>query len=109
MRFDYDKYAIVLENGTGTVYQNGKLMFKGDGYIAIKHLLQYTNNAEKVRQKFDAQLSMRERTRWQKDDEEAKSKRRMKEEAEKAKQSISIQNKKPKRKSSKDLWGKLTR
>lgn len=109
MRFDYDKYAIVIENGTGTVYQDGKLMFKGDGYIAIKYLLQYTNNAEKVKQKFDAQLSMRERCRWQKDDEKAKTEKRMKEEAEKAKQSIHIQSKKPKRKSSKNLLGKLTR
>ena len=52
---------------------------------------------------------MRERCRWQKDDEKAKTEKRMKEEAEKAKQSIYIQSKKPKRKSSKNLLGKLTR
>tara|TARA_B100001057_G_scaffold480617_1_gene553641 strand:- start:1329 stop:1658 length:330 start_codon:yes stop_codon:yes gene_type:complete len=109
MRFDYDKYAIVLENGSGTVYQDGKLMFKGDGYIAIKHLLRFTNNAEKVQQKFEAQLSMREKTKWQVNDTKEKLEQKMKEEAEKAKQSISVQSKKPTRKKPRSMWSKLTK
>ena len=40
-------------------------MFKGDGYVAIKFMLQFTNNAEQVRHKFRAQLSQRENCRWQ--------------------------------------------
>ena len=94
MRFDYDKYAIVLENGTGTVYQDGKLMFKGDGYIAIKHLLRFTNNAEKVRKRFEAQLSTREKTRWQQQDEKSKLEQKMKAEALKAQESIVQKTKK---------------
>ena len=45
MRFDYDNCSIILDDGKGNVYRNGKLMFKGDGYVAIKFLLQFTNNA----------------------------------------------------------------
>ena len=52
MRFDYDNCSIILDDGKGNVYRNGKLMFKGDGYVAIKFLLQFTNNAEQVRNKF---------------------------------------------------------
>ena len=60
MRFDYDNCSIILDDGKGNVYRNGKLMFKGDGYVAIKFLLQFTNNAEQVRNKFHAQLSQEE-------------------------------------------------
>ena len=31
--------------------KDGKLMFKGDGYVAIKFMLQFTNNAEQVKNK----------------------------------------------------------
>ena len=58
-----------MDDGKGCVYKNGQLMFKGDGYIAIKFLLSYTDNAEEVRNHFNAQLSQREKCRWQKNDE----------------------------------------
>ena len=57
MRFNYDNCSIIIDDGKGNVYRDGKLMFKGDGYVAIKFLLQFTNNAEQVRQKFQSQLS----------------------------------------------------
>ena len=77
-----------MDDGEGCVYKNGQLMFKGDGYIAIKFLLSYTDNAEEVRNHFNAQLSHRERGRWQKNDEKDQIERKMKVEAEKAKDSI---------------------
>ena len=46
--FKHDNCAIELDDGIGKVYKDGKLMFKGDGYIAIKFMLQWTNN-EKIR------------------------------------------------------------
>ena len=88
MRLDYQNCTIELDNSKGKVYRDGKLMFKGDGYIAIKFMLQWTNNAKEVQEKFQAQLSMREKCRWQKDDEKSRAEKRMKEEAERAKESF---------------------
>ena len=56
MRFDYDNCSIILDDGKGKVYRNDRLMFKGDGYVAIKFLLQFTNNAEQVRHKFQCSI-----------------------------------------------------
>ncbi len=77
-----------MGDGTGKVYRDGKLMFKGDGYVAIKFMLQFTNNAEAVRKKFNAQLSQREKCRWQKNDDKEQLEKKMREEAEKAKEEL---------------------
>lgn len=88
MRLDYKNCTIELDNSKGRVYRDGKLMFKGDGYIAIKFMLQWTNNAKEVQERFKYQLSQREQCKWSKRDEEQKYEKRMKEEAEKAKESF---------------------
>ena len=49
-------------------------MFKGDSYIAIKFMLQFTDNAEEVQEHFKPQLSMREKAKWMKHDEAVKRK-----------------------------------
>ena len=96
MKLDYGNCRIELDNSKGRVYRDGKLMFKGDGYIAIKFMLQWTNNAEEVKNKFKYQLSQREQCKCSKRDEEQKYERRMKEEAERAKSSIETKTKKTK-------------
>ena len=96
-----------MEDGKGKVYQNSRLMFKGDSYIAIKFMLQFTDNAEEVKNHFNAQLSMREKSRFQVNDDKAKATKRMKEEAERAKQSFAPQPKTKRR--TKSTWEKLTR
>ena len=88
MRFDFKNCSIELDNSKGKVYRDGKLMFKGDGYIAIKFMLQWTNNAKEVQERFKYQLSQREQCKWTKRDEERKYEKRMKEEAERAKESF---------------------
>ena len=88
MRLDYQNCTIELDNSKGKVYRDGKLMFKGDGYIAIKFMLQWTDNAKEVRERFKYQLSQREQCKWTKRDEEQKYEKRMKEEAERAKESF---------------------
>tara|TARA_B100000927_G_C16180127_1_gene355008 strand:- start:41 stop:337 length:297 start_codon:yes stop_codon:yes gene_type:complete len=93
MRFDYDNCSILLDDGKGKVYRNGRLMFKGDGYVAIKYMLNFTNNAETVRTKFHAQLSQRENCKWKQQDEKSSIERKMREEAERAKEEL---NNKPK-------------
>ena len=93
MRFDYDNCSILLDDGKGKVYRNGRLMFKGDGYVAIKYMLNFTNNAETVRTKFHAQLSQRENCKWKQQDEKSSIERKMREEAERAQEEL---NRKPK-------------
>ena len=63
-------------------------MFKGDGYIAIKFMLQWTDNAKEVRERFKYQLSQREQCKWTKRDEEQRYEKRMKEEILKMKASF---------------------
>jgi len=96
MRLDYKNCTIILDNSKGKVYRDGNLMFKGDGYIAIKFMLQWTNNAKEVQERFKYQLSQREQCKWSKRDEEQKYERRMKEEAERAKESFEGNPKKEK-------------
>ena len=38
-------------------------------------MLNFTNNADEVRQRFQSQLSTREKTRWQQQDEKSKIKK----------------------------------
>ena len=110
MRLDYKNCTIELDNSKGKVYRDGKLMFKGDGYIAIKFMLQWTNNAKEVQERFKYQLSQREQCKWSKRDEEKKKKKRMKEEAERAKESFVQTPKTKKSKTNKiDKMFKMTR
>ena len=88
MRLEYKNCIIELDNSKGRVYRDGKLMFKGDGYIAIKFMLQWTDNAKEVRERFKYQLSQREQCKWTKRDEEQRYEKRMKEEAERAQASF---------------------
>jgi len=110
MRLDYKNCTIELDNSKGKVYRDGKLMFKGDGYIAIKFMLQWTNNAKEVQERFKYQLSQREQCKWSKRDEEQKYEKRMKEEAERAKESFVQTPKTKKSKTNKiDKMFKMTR
>ena len=111
MRLDYQNCTIEVDNSQGKVYRDGKLMFKGDGYIAIKFMLQWTNNAKEVQERFKYQLSQREQCKWSKRDEEQKYEKRMKEEAERAKESFVQTPKTKKSKTNKvdKLFNKMTR
>ena len=91
--FKHDNCAIELDDGIGKVYKDGKLMFKGDGYIAIKFMLQWTNNADQVKERFQHQLSLREKCIWSKRDAESQRYKRIQQEAELAKQSIAMKPK----------------
>jgi len=46
------------------LYKGGKLLFIGDGYKAITMMLQIAQDKEPVRQKFNAQLTMREKPKF---------------------------------------------
>lgn len=86
MRFDCKNCTIIITDGKGKVYQNSCLMFKGDSYIAIKFMLQFTEDADEVKEFFKPQLSMREKVNWKKQDEKLKKQEqeRIRKEQEKA-------------------------
>ena len=106
MNYEHKPSKTVLElwNSKGSLFQNGKLLFRGDGYIAIKMFVDKTNNAPEVIERFKSQLTMREEVKWKKRDEQVKAKEKakadkMKDELENSKKEKVI--KRPKTKNSK--------
>ena len=106
MNYEHKPSKTVLElwNSKGSLFQNGKLLFRGDGYIAIKMFVDKTNNAPEVIERFKSQLTMREEVKWKKRDEEVKAKEKaradkMKDELENSKKEKVIRR--PKTKNSK--------
>ena len=80
MNYEHKPTNTTLElwNSKGSLFQNGKLLFRGDGYIAIKMFVDKTNNAPEVIERFKSQLTMREEVKWKKRDEEVKAKEKAK-------------------------------
>ena len=80
MNYEHKPTNTILElwNSKGSLFQNGKLVFRGDGYIAIKMFIDKTGNAPEVVERFKSQLSMREEVKWKKRDEEVKAKEKAK-------------------------------
>ena len=85
------------------LYKGDKLVFIGDGYKAITMMINSSKNQEPVREKFHKQLNMREKPRFSKgDDLEALRKEAL--------ESFGKQKEeKPKRKTTKTQWDKMTR
>ena len=53
------------------LYRNGLLMFMGDGYKAITMLIRNAKDPRPVKERFQAQLEMREKPKFQKNDMES--------------------------------------
>ena len=51
------------------LYKDDKLIFMGDGYKAITIMINNSKNQQPVREKFHAQLTMREKPKFAKDDD----------------------------------------
>ena len=69
MIYKFENLELDLSQGKGTLYVDNKLMFRGDGYVAIKQMIKMSNNNKKVMNLFRAQLSQREACRFSKSDE----------------------------------------
>ena len=80
MNYEHKPTNTILElwNSKGSLFQNGKLLFRGDGYIAIKMFVHESGNAPEVVERFKNQLYMREEVKWKKRDEEVKAKEQAK-------------------------------
>ena len=74
-RYDYKNHALELKGSRGTVYSDNKLLFRGDGYIAIKMFIDKSNNDPNVVKIFKSQLDMREDCKYKLQDEIMKRKK----------------------------------
>ena len=85
------------------LYKDDKLLFIGDGYKAITMMINSSKNQEPVREKFHKQLNMREKPRFSKgDDLEALRKEAL--------ESFGKQKEeKPKRRTTKTQWDRMTK
>ena len=68
-RYDYKNHALELKGSRGTVYTDNKLLFRGDGYIAIKMFIDKSNHDPNVVKIFKSQLDMREDCKYKLQDE----------------------------------------
>jgi hypothetical protein len=65
MVFEHENFILDLDNAVkAKLYFKGSLAFVGDGYKAIKILLNSTNNPEPVELKFKSQLTLREKPKF---------------------------------------------
>ena len=74
-RYDYKNHALELKGSKGTVYTDDKLLFRGDGYIAIKMFIDKSNHDPSVVKIFKSQLDMREDCKYKLQDEVMKRKK----------------------------------
>ena len=65
MKFKHENYIIDLnDTSKAKLYQDNKLIFIGDGYRAITAMLNGCQNKEPVKKQFKAQLTMREKPKF---------------------------------------------
>ena len=69
-KYIHENNSLDLYRGVGVVYKDGKLLFRGDGYVAIKMFIVNSGNAPSVVARFKKQLDTREECRWKKQDEQ---------------------------------------
>ena len=74
-RYDYKNHALELKGSRGTVYTDNRLLFRGDGYIAIKMFIDKSNHDPNVVKIFKSQLDMREDCKYKLQDEIMKRKK----------------------------------
>ena len=74
-RYDYKNHALELKGSKGTVYTDDRLLFRGDGYIAIKMFIDKSNHDPSVVKIFKSQLDMREDCKYKLQDEILKRKK----------------------------------
>ena len=69
IRYDYKNNALELKGSRGKLYKYDRLLFRGDGYIAIKMVIDTSNHDTNVGKIFRAQLDMREDCKYKLQDE----------------------------------------
>ena len=60
MVYEYENFKYVNQNNKSILYKDGRILFIGNSWSGIMQFLQYTDNAQVVRDMFKAQLEQRE-------------------------------------------------
>ena len=77
MKFKHENYIIDLnDTSKAKLYQNNQLIFMGDGYLAITAMLKGCKDKEPVKKQFEAQLTMREKPKFDTSNDEIERLRR---------------------------------
>jgi len=58
--YEYENFKYVNQNNKSILYKDGRILFIGNSWSGIMQFLQYTDNAQVVRDMFKAQLEQRE-------------------------------------------------
>jgi len=75
--FKHENFVLDLKYAHKCIlYKDDKLLFMGDGYKAIQILISQSTDSKPVKQKFKAQLSMREKPKFSKSEDELERLRR---------------------------------
>ena len=72
MIYQHKNFVLDMNGSKGKLYVSGRLRFMGDPYVAITMLLRFSENHPDVREKFKAQLEMREKPRFAESEHGAK-------------------------------------
>tara|TARA_A100001035_G_C27738412_1_gene480287 strand:- start:103 stop:345 length:243 start_codon:yes stop_codon:yes gene_type:complete len=65
LRYKHNNSELDLTNSAkASLYDEGKLVFKGDGYIAIKMFIALSGHNKSVIKRFKSQLDQREHPKW---------------------------------------------
>ena len=77
MKFKHENYIIDLDDTSkAKLYQNSRLIFIGDGYRAITAMLKGCQDKEPVKKQFEAQLTMRQKPKFDTSNDEIERLRR---------------------------------
>jgi hypothetical protein len=75
--FKHENFVLDLNASHKSIlYKNDKLLFMGDGYKAIQILISQSTDPKPVMKQFNAQLSMREKPKFSKSEDELERLRR---------------------------------
>ena len=67
-KYVHENNLLDLYGGLGLVYKGDRLIFRGDGYVALKMFIVNCGNAPSVLARFKKQLDTRESCRWKSQD-----------------------------------------
>ena len=65
MQYVYKNLVHEIQNNKGKLYKDGKILFMGNSWSGILQFLAYSGNAPEVQEMFKAQLSQREKPKFQ--------------------------------------------
>ena len=72
MKYVYNDLVFDNRDNKAVLYKDGKILFMGNSWSGILQFLAYSGNAPEVREMFKAQLSQREKPKFQSAHEEPK-------------------------------------